>query len=288
MNYNLEPLLLPWFAPLPEPMIVHLLQRLERTRRAVPATALQVLFNQVRDKRAATYFYMDPFVQARLNGGPAALSFSTGWLLKTLGAQAPGKKEAVSQKTLSYWRSKGLVRFQQHGLPDYASAAALYLARIIDVDAERHFLPSSMGVDEQDWWCFTQAAPDAPVVPWQASLLQELPSSTFCWTPWLGSVWEPGWIKRQDQTFAMRWARIEQKQPLAYHLWPEDVLSWYPFGTLSHLDDPDILQSSALLLLHHLARRRKELFASGALPEDIQSVEVVLAKGGKNGRLRAR
>ncbi len=255
MYEALEPPLYPLFAPLPAPMIAHLQIRLERMKRATHATSLRVLLQLVREKRVTAYFYMDPFVRTRINGGPASASFSTGWLLRTLGSLSSDKKP-VSQKTLSYWRGKGLVRFQSHGLPDYASAAALYIARMIDNDAERNFLPTSMTQEEQDWWCFTQAAPHAPVVPWRASHLNELPASTLCWTPWTGAVWEPGWIRRSDQRLAMRWARLAPRSARA-SISPDELAGWDPAcAPLLVPGDPDILQASAQLVLHRLGRQR--------------------------------
>ncbi len=257
MSPELDPDLLPWFAPLPGPMIAHLCVRLLRSRRAKETTSLQRLFALVQKYRATIYFYMDPYVQVRLHGGPATVGFSTGWLLKTLGAQAPGaNKEPISARTLWYWRSKGLLRYQRYGLPDFSSAAALLLARLIDHVAERNFLPTSMTPEEQDWWCFTQAAPGAPVVPWRAAHLEELPATTLCWTPWLGAAWEPGWIMRRDQTLALRWAKLVKATPLAYRLSPQDLLRWDAGCASLELHDPDVLQAAGLLLLHRRALPR--------------------------------
>lgn len=253
MSHPLDPSLFPWFAPLPGPMISHLCVRLERSKRATSTTALPTLFELVCKLRTATYFYMDPSIQARLQGGPAAISFSSGWLLKTIGAQAPGNNKApISAKTLWYWRSKGLLKYQRYGLPDFSSAAALILARLIDHVAERNFLPMSMTQEEQDWWCFTQADPLAPVQSARASHLEDLPGTTLCWTPWMGAVWEPGWIRRRDQKLALRWSHLVRADPLTYQLEPAELLRWDEGYAALECHDPDVLQAAARLLLHRL------------------------------------
>jgi hypothetical protein len=225
----------PLLAPLPVPMAEHLVRRLERRRKSSPAASWDTLAREVAQRRKDIYRYMAPYVLGRAaHRGEVESRYSTGWLLRTLQMHAPGKKP-VPPQTLSYWTSRGLLRFREHGVPDYDSAAALLISRTID-QGERNWLPSVISEQEPRWWCWRQDGPDAPVVACPVPLPANLPDETLLWTPWPGAAWNREWllVGQLERTFAhlgaIRWAGIK-KSRMGTDIWNvswEALEGWQP------------------------------------------------------------
>jgi hypothetical protein len=223
--------LYPLYAPLPVPMVEHLLIRLMRAKRASsPSMAWDVLRNEVQEKREMAFFSMDPFVQPRSlqreRHIPREGAYSTAWLLQTLTNHTPDKVP-ILQDTLSKWHKRGLVRYREHGVPDYDSAAALFLVRMID-RGERNFLPSRIKDEEPYWWCWRQDTPTAPVIPCPVPLPPSLPPSALLWTDWAGASWSAPWVKIGASRGAIRWAgvmKIRQEQE-RWALTTADLTRW--------------------------------------------------------------
>lgn len=210
---------LPHFAPLPRPMVEHLLKRLRSRESEQMADApehldpFHYLQQRVQTAQQALYAVMDSFVRSD--------QLTTSWLLKTLALHAPQEKP-VSTQTFALWRERGLVRYRERGHPDPTAAAALLIARAID-DRERNFLPATLSADEPQWWCWRQDEPDAPIVTCPVPLPQGLPASALLWTPWPGAAWENTWLPI-GTVGAIRWAGQPNKGPFAIS--PQQIAFW--------------------------------------------------------------
>jgi hypothetical protein len=256
---SIPPSLAPLFAPLPIPVADHLVLRLQRKQHLTAQAARELLLKEVREKRPTVYFSMRPFVNNTLGQIPEVhLRFSSGWLLRTLSLHSPGKKPLLPQ-TLSHWHGRGLLRYREYGLPDYDSAAALLIARLID-QGERNFLPSKIGAEEPLWWCWRQDSPQAPVQPCPVPLPPGLLPSTLLWTPWAGASWDRAWTAIGRELGAIRWARPEKS---LWTLSPEEIALWDPELTSLVEKLPqeetfrqDLLQTLATLVLLRLAADR--------------------------------
>src|SRR6266567_3545567 len=147
---------MPLLAPLPIPMALHLFkwQRryLKKHVRTIMTNELDqmawfLLAEKVREKREAVYTLMNPMMQAEQSSREAGLS--TAWMLQALTAHMP-EQQPVPSQTLSLWRERNLLRYREWGLPEADSAAALLLARMVDVRI-RNWLPTTIEEDEPNW-----------------------------------------------------------------------------------------------------------------------------------------
>ena len=68
------------------------------------------------------------------------------------------------------------------------SVAEVLLARMLHTQ-ERGWLPATKSQITW-WWCWSQDAPDAPILPCPYPLPANLASHTLLWTPWLGATWD--------------------------------------------------------------------------------------------------
>ena len=199
----------PLYAPLSIPIVKHLALRLMRAKRAATLNeARDLLLVEVQEKRNVVYFYMNPFVHnpaGRARKGDVT-HYSTAWLLQTLTLHTPSQMPML-QDTLTKWGKRGLFRYRERGVPDYDTAAALLIARMVD-RGERNFLPTHIKDSERLWWCWRQDGPNEPVIPCQFPPPEALPSSTLLWTDWVGASWDTGWIRVGESCGAIRWAGI--------------------------------------------------------------------------------
>ena len=241
-------------APLPVGMADHLLLRLERKTHASGSTLLDLLLKEIQEKRETAFFYMDPFVQAK--------TLSTAWLLETLSLHSPSRKR-VPRPTLSYWASRRhLLRFEGQGKPEPSSAAALFIARMID-DGERNFLPEMIAEDESHWWCTAQVSPRDLPIQVAVTQMNELPPTSLVWTPWSGAVWYPNWVKIRDahgnDRGAIRWAggRISGNHRSIWDVSLESIVEWdTTLAPLAYPMTSEVVQLLATLALHHLGVSR--------------------------------
>jgi len=226
--------LLPAFAPLSRPMVIHLLlgkRRRSLVRADNPSSVLfqetgytqdewDALEQEVRIKRQEVEALMYPLVQSK--------ALSTEWLRQTLNIYAPGEKsEQISLPTLTVWRKRGLLIYEQRNRPEATSAAALLIARMIDV-RERNWLPASIEVGEPRWWCWRQDDPQLDPTPCPLPLSERFPPGTLFWTPWVGAAWDSHWM-RINSLGAIRWAgAVREDQQTWWTVSEQDMQHWDP------------------------------------------------------------
>lgn len=252
--------LYPLYAPLPVPMIQHLLLRLKRRKHVSDPQLWDMLLEEVVEKRQAVYYYMDPYVLLE-SQERRLLALTTKWLLASLSSYSPDQKP-VARPTLSHWARTGRVRFEREGHPTPDSAAALLIARMVDV-GERNFLPESIHENEPAWWCHAESVPpEKRNFSHPISQLAELPPATVLWTHWAGAAWDPDWIHIQDNkgysVGAIRFAGIVvQGNVRKWDVTLDDIRLWAPHIAALALDrDEEVLQLLATLTLRHLAVSR--------------------------------
>lgn len=261
---------LPLFAPLPGPIVQHLLLG-RRRRHYIAAPPILVsdfeqetgyaqaewdqLLQEVRVARQDVYTYMDAFIQRN--------ALSTSWLLRALKDATPGSKEEpkeareeISQSTLEEWKDRGLISYRGRNQPDIHQVAALLIARLVDRRV-RNWLPTKMTLDEARSWCWRQDAPNLATVPCPLPLPEDLPKATLLVTPWAGQAWDPPW-RRINSMGAAQWAGIrEENGQVRWDITLEEIHLWYPqLATLDmlHLEVvTDILHGLADIALIHLA-----------------------------------
>ena len=280
-EFSLVQSLYPVFAPLSAPIIEHILIRFQRAKLVTsPMAAWELLRTEVQQKREIAFYYMDPFVRHHQSREPISehrehqehqerqerLTYSTTWLRETLMRHSPEHVQ-VSQDTISKWHQRGLVRYREYNVPEYTSAAAIFIARMID-KGERNFLPSVIAPDEPQWWCWRQDTPNAPVIPCPVPLPDNLPVSALLWTPWAGAAWEATWCKIGKGRGAIRWAGVTGKpQHEHWSLTYDDLSRWdeQAATVLAPLRDETMqdgeeertgLHLAATLALHRLACSR--------------------------------
>lgn len=272
---------LPDFAPLPSPFVQHLLDTLKLTP--------EELQRQVRSFRQSISTYMEPYVRiqieqrypanqakGKLDPSQEDLGITTGWLMKAITANSPGKRR-IPLQTISSWHKRGLLRYRQWGLPDFSSAAALLIMRMLHYYV-RGWLPSTMDAQEPHWWCWRQDSPDAPVIRCPYPLPDNLPASTLLWTPWSGAAWEPAWVS-VGAWGAMRWTgfpgRATGRATFTRDMlaqWDTELAALYePIPIPSFFGSSDQRVNSAML--HSLATAALLRLAHGRLfPKDVSSL----------------
>ncbi len=266
MGQSLESVL-PVFAPLPGPIIEHLLLgKRRRSHQAIPPVLMSVLeretgytqaewdglLQEVRVARQEVYRRMDPLVRRN--------ALSTSWLLQALmEATPPGTdegwahkplqtRETISQSTLKEWKDRGLIKYRGRNHPDVHHAAALLIARLID-QRVRNWLPTSMTPAEMRQWCWRQDASHLAPVPCPLPLPEDLPRTSLVMSPWAGYAWDPHWVSI-NRVGAARWAGVTGKdQQQRWALTLEELRLWDPQVAALHVPVADMEAD----LLHQLA-----------------------------------
>jgi hypothetical protein len=225
------PTLYPAIAPLSAPMANHLLLQEERqnrqrpSRRPPPEMMVEAVLERIRRVRPVVFDYLHPFVIAdtiRQREGKSRAFPRSDFLRETLAQYSPGQGE-ISEATLDYWQRRGLLRREQpRGLLDITSVAALLIARLVEGNRQRNWLPSEHKETEPFWWCFGRVAPDAPIQAIPVPIPAAFPASLVVWTPWRGVMWEDGWqgMSRRGEYFYW-WARPPSAQDLL--VWDEEI-----------------------------------------------------------------
>jgi hypothetical protein len=264
---DLSSLVYPLFAPLPIPMILHLLRGPSKAHPAATQQPLtwQELEQQVSAARHAVYTIMYPFVEGD--------SLSTAWLLQTLTANSPNKSP-VQGATLALWHERKLMRYteQRRGRPDPENAAALLVTRMVD-RRERNWLPTTMAEEEPAWWCYRQDSPLAPITACPVPLPSDLPATTLLWTPWRGA----GWLRNRPwlpigNLGAIRWGSAREIVRGSEWMWdlsPHQLREWdseiaaLPFPTRHSARRGNVEQAihhqQAQLALYRLALAHERL-----------------------------
>jgi hypothetical protein len=185
---NLDPVLLPAFAPLNAPMIAHLAVHVLRC-------SPNMFLADAQAARSAVYTDIARLV--------ANESLTVGAFLSLLRASASPRRlhrcghvyEIQSTKaTIDSWRAKHLLRMQSRGRPHPQSIAAILIARRISRDRVIGWLPARLDEAAPHWWCWRQDSPEAAPQPCQVPLPAHLAASALLWTPWRGAAWDAEWI----------------------------------------------------------------------------------------------
>lgn len=224
---------LPLFAPLPGPVVEHLLLGKRRSHPKVRPPHLASEFERatgysqaewdrllklVRTARQNVYMRMDLVVRRN--------ALTTAWLLQALTDASPRKKEneeldeqpvELNQSTLKLWKDHNLISYIARNRPDPQAAAALLITRLTD-KRWRNWLPSSLSQDEPHAWCWQQDAPELSPVPCPIPFPVHLPASSLLTSPWRGLAWSPDWTPINSASVA-RWAGA---------LVPDDLRRWDP------------------------------------------------------------
>ena len=253
----------PLFAPLPIPFLVHLSECL--------AQPLALAVQRVQGSRLLVYNYMQPIVgaeQLHRTNRQAVRSqgnnIDTGWLIASLSRSSPGKRR-IPLPTLSDWHTRHLLRYRAWGYPDFQSAAALLLMRML-CPQPRGWLPSTMSEQEPQWWCWRQDAPDQLVRLCPYPLPHDLPDAALLWTPWSGASWDGDWIPIGSHG-AIRWGTVTPGASKCWRISLQDLSRWDADVTTLHVPFPpsgyggkemerQFVHVLATVALYRLAQRR--------------------------------
>ncbi len=261
MAHALESIL-PLFAPLPGPVVEHLLLGKRRRHRKVPIPPLvsaleretgysqeewDSLLQEVRVARQEVFLRMNPLVRHN--------ALSTSWLLQALSGEKEGTGEKISHSTLKEWKNRGLIRVAPRNHPDVHDAAVVLIARSVD-RRMRNWLPANMPPDEVRSWCWRQDAPDLPIIPCPLPLTETLGKATLLVTSWPGQAWDPQW-RRINSVGAARWFGVREGR---WDITLEELRQWDPQAAALDVpfleEAPDMLQMLATLALIRLAFTR--------------------------------
>ena len=249
-------------APMNIPMANHLLLRLWRRTHAPVPELLTLLLTEIQEKRQNAFYHMDSYVRNRDKPVAPELRFSTAWMRQVLAVYTPGR--TVPASTFTEWSTKRAIRFERKGRPFPDSAAALYIARMIDT-GERNFLPEAIAEDEPLWWCYAQLRPQEPIFCHPVTRLDELPPATLLWTGWHGAAWEARWHFVGDEAHglglgAVAFAGIQQvRGHRTWHITLDDLARWDDQVTslyVNYENNTSQIQALATVALERLARTR--------------------------------
>lgn len=192
------------------------------------------LLGEIEDLRVRTSEILDPALRQ-----PSLLT--TDWFRKALKEHTPplekrGKVELFSEKTLSSWRGRGLLRSDERDRLNFHTAFAVMMMRLADQRRERGFLPPGQYDREPYMYVWRQDTPQSPAVPCGWPLADDIPNHTFLFTPWraLGEWGSSGWLSFADMG-SVRWKGVrEEMGTLMWNLSEQDIALWdstiVPFG----------------------------------------------------------
>ena len=251
------------FAPLPIPFMTHL--------HACLGQPLSMIAQQVNLHRLLVATYMQPFVGAeqlhrtnRQSVRSQGNNIDTGWLIASLAQNSPGKRR-IPLPTLSDWHTRHLLRYRAWGYPDFQSAAAVLLMRML-CPQPRGWLPSMMAEQEPQWWCWRQDGPDQPRTLCPYPLPDDVPDAALLWTPWSGAAWDGEWIPIGTQG-AIRWGTVTPGNSKRWRMslqqlscWDAEVIALHkpfpPSGYGGKEAEEQFVHVLATAALYRLAQRR--------------------------------
>lgn len=201
-----------YWAPLPRPLIRHILGLIET------ATQDMTLFSwHVALHRSTIFDRMHPKVvldkredaqEQRPPGQRRKRRITTTWLLGELSALLA---KEFARSTLGNWHQRGFFSYLDYGRPQPGDIAQLltYLTLVAQTArqplTELDLLPSTL--DESNRWCWKQATPTAPPLPWMIPTVLETTKHTgvqepsdpedlaLYWSLWPGEAWDtPRWV----------------------------------------------------------------------------------------------
>jgi hypothetical protein len=108
--------------------------------------------------------------------------------LSQIGPQEKGR--LISADAIDAFIKGGVLRKSSWGVYEPESMAAVLLCRQLNQKRERSWLPSAIPRDEEWYWIWTQAAPDAPLRPSPyPNLPADLSPASLVFTRWAGASW---------------------------------------------------------------------------------------------------
>ncbi len=187
---------LPTFAPLPVPMVLHIIgesynsfishlhQDLEKTKKQ-----LFELQERVTITRSYVYSKIKETLQQKssLQQKWFQEQIASQLLLKPLKRGAAEGKEhreySMSNRTWSNWRQSGILLPNEPRKLNFDRAAALFIVAIVD-ERKQGFVPEIIEHSEPEYWGYMQTTPEAPVLPCPWPPPATLPASTLFWSSW--------------------------------------------------------------------------------------------------------
>jgi len=236
---------------------------IEQEEGALPFHELTRRFiEEIQSLRGMIFRYLDPFVLSRQRPVPHSQKLTRNLLLQELAVYSPDMRP-VPHQTYSVWLKRGFIRHEEFGTPEPDSAAALLILRSL-LAHQKRFLPERTD-GEQQWLCYVQTAPDAPIAHLPIGAIGSLPPGALCWTPWPGAVWREGWklIGGDNAPLGcIRFAGTKRERGALWWSVPfAELKNWDRFGVLrlyhEHTGYPATqLQDLTNVLLNQLALSR--------------------------------
>lgn len=186
---------LPTFAPLPVPMVLHMLNETRETFIAKAQHASDKLQNRLSVLEAQVQVARD-YVYAQMAQRLAQASWlSMKWLQDTLAREVETKplkrKDAgktpreysMSVRTMNNWRANNVLLPREPRKMNLDRAAALLIAAIVD-ERKQGFVPNFIDPRSEEYWGWMQTAPGSRVLPCPFPPPASLPRSTLYWSRW--------------------------------------------------------------------------------------------------------
>lgn len=138
-----------------------------------------------------------------------------------------GHSEAFTVKTVSRWRDRGLVRYDERDHINYDTAIAVLMMRLADHRRDRGFLPPGDHKDEPYMYVWRQDTPSSPIIPCGLPLADDIPAHALLYSRWraLGLL-RSDWLPFGDLG-SVRWRGVSMENGvLFWSLTEQDLMRW--------------------------------------------------------------
>lgn len=178
--------------------------------------------------------------------------------LDVLQQYAPQKvrRRDAQQVSLSRWRGRGLLRYEDRGRINADTAVAVLMMRLA-LSRDHKFLPSGSYVNEPYMYVWNVNTPTSPPTPCGVPL-QEIPRHAFLFTHWrflgiLRSDWLPF-----GEFGSVRWGGVttDEHGQLLWDLSDDDLRIWDPSIAVSNTSIPESIQKQTRHTLANLVLLR--------------------------------
>jgi hypothetical protein len=186
---------LPRFAPLPVPMVLHMLGEtsdsfitgVQRTSDELKKR-LETLEAQVQAARDYVYEQMAQRLaeQERLpmKWLQDALAHAVETKpLKRKGTSKTPREYSMSVRTMNNWRDNNILLPHEPRKINLDRAAALLVAALVD-ERKQGFVPNYIDPRSEEYWGWMQTEPEGPILPCPFPPPPSLPASTLYWSRW--------------------------------------------------------------------------------------------------------
>lgn len=258
-NLRIPDWALPFFAPLPRTMIEHIYaNRLADDRKTSSVKVLEKLLLDFKVARRSAFVAFNPAVIL----GKQRDGYSVQWYLQLLSKHSPNKH--VPRTTLTDWYQRNLIHYRAYGDLDPDSAAAVLIARLLDRNRKKLWLPEgSVEAVEPRRYCWWQASPKEDLVVTGVPIAPSLPKTGILISLWRG--WDREWIRYGRGS--IRWRMIDETpaRGLYWDVTPEELINWDKMAHSELEDFPSpsedlemresMIEGTACMVLHRLAAR---------------------------------